>query len=271
MAKKKCPEFENHERWLVSYADMLTLLFAVFVVLYALSITDSKPKPNAEVAGSLEESFATPLDEIPVDRRVGPTEAGYGIFEHFKGNQVRPTISKKYPGLKERVAVIDEEMNRVKRELEERMYGPNKLQGSLKPGEQRVVDITRTGRGFKLQLLARHFYEPGGFQIKKTAQTELDKVTETLKELGRDITIEGHTDSMPPAGNLSNWELSSLRASYIVRYMINKHNFPASKLSAAGYADLRPIAANGTEQGRSLNRRIEIQINYDPEFGADPE
>jgi chemotaxis protein MotB len=271
MSKKKCPEFENHERWLVSYADMLTLLFAVFVVLYSLNLTPSKPSANEEAAGSLQESFSTPLEEIPVDRRVGPTEAGFGIFEHMKGDQARPTISKKYPGSPARVQTIDKEMNKIAKELEERLYGPNKFQGSKKSGEARIVDVSRTSSGFKLNLLARHFYDAGSFRVKREALNELDKVTETLKELGRDVTVEGHTDSMPPTGEMSNWELSSLRASYVVRYMISKHNFPASKLSSAGYADTRPIASNGTEQGRSLNRRIEIHVHYNPEFGSDAE
>ena len=82
MAKKhKCPEFENHERWLVSYADMLTLLFALFVVLYALK--EGGQSQVQKTAGSMQESFNTPLEDIPIDRQVGPTEQGFGIFDHF--------------------------------------------------------------------------------------------------------------------------------------------------------------------------------------------
>jgi chemotaxis protein MotB len=272
MSKKKCPEFENHERWLVSYADMLTLLFAVFVVLYALNVSSSKPtQTNAELAGSLEESFSTPMDEIPVDRRVGPTEAGYGIFENFKGNQVRPTISKKYPGMKERIAVIETEMNRVKKELEERLYGPQKMPDADKPGQARIVDVSRSGKGFKLQLLARHFYKPGEFEVRRDTLPELDKVIVILKELGREITIEGHTDGTKAEGKMSNWELSALRAGWVARYMVNQHNFSSRQVSIAGYGDSRPIVSNGNAEGRSLNRRIEIQVHYDPEFGSEPE
>ena len=84
-----------------------------------------------------------------------------------------------------------------------------------------------------------------------------------LKDLGRHITIEGHTDSVPPSDSMTNWELSSRRASFIVNYFETKHNYPIRNMSIAGYADTRPIAANNTESGRSLNRRIEIKIHYD--------
>src|SRR5690606_1087601 len=96
VAKKKCPEFENHERWLVSYADMVTLLFAVFVVLYALNMGDDK-KPAEDAAGSIQESFTVPLEDIPIERRVGPVEAGFGIFDHLRGNSPRAPINRKFP------------------------------------------------------------------------------------------------------------------------------------------------------------------------------
>lgn len=269
MAKKhKCPPFENHERWLVSYADMLTLLFAVFVVLYSLNLSDSSK--SQEVTGSMQESFSTPLEDIPVDRRIGPTEAGFGIFENFRGNQARPPISKRFPGQDARVKIIDEEMNRVNMQIEDRLYGPSKYVGSKESGENRIVDVQRTGHGFKLRLLARHFYDSGSTKVKREALKELDSVIEILKELGRDVRVEGHTDSMPPKGDITNWELSTLRATNVIKYMIRHYNFPATKLSSSGYADLRPIAHNGTESGRTLNRRIEFHVNYDPEYETDP-
>ncbi len=269
--KKKCPEFENHERWLVSYADMVTLLFAVFVVLYALNMT---PKPNAAASleGSMQESFNTPLDDIPVDRRIGPSEAGIGIFEHFRGDQARPPLLKKYPGRPTQSKIIDDEYNRLRIQLDERLYGPNKFQqGSGKSGQARIVDIQRTANGFRLRLAARHFYASGAVEVRREALKDLDTVINLLKDLGRPVTIEGHTDSLPPSGNMTNWELSTLRATSVVKYMIREKNFPATQLSAAGYADLRPIAHNGTETGRALNRRIEINVNYNSVDDVDPE
>ena len=259
--KHKCPEFENHERWLVSYADMLTLLFAVFVVLFALK-EDGKPNIQG-TAGSMQDSFNTPLEDIPIDRRNGLSEQGYGIFEHFRGNQTRPPIIEKFPAREEKVRIIDEEMARVKTDLNERLYGSRTYPNPKKPGNERIIDVSRTRKGFRLRLLARHFYQPGAVKVRRAARKELDSITTILKNLGRQITVEGHTDPVPPGKGRSNWEISALRATHLVRYMIYRHQFPQMLLSAAGFSDTRPIAHNGTEAGRRLNRRIEIHVNYD--------
>lgn len=266
--KQKCPEFENHERWLVSYADMVTLLFAVFVVLYSLNMSASKDEKKA--AGSMQESFNTPLPDIPVDRKVGPTEQGFGIFDHFKGQSVRPSLIQKYPSSPQRVKIIDSEMNKLKMTLEERLYGPNKFRPD-KPGFERIVQVQRTSKGFKLQLLARHFFDPGSVRVNRAALKEMDDIAAILKEFGRPIRVEGHTDSIPAPGEYSNWEISTLRATNVVKYLIRQHNFPAGSLSAAGFADLHPIASNGSEAGRQMNRRIEIHIDYDQETAGTPQ
>ena len=268
--KAKCPEFENHERWLVSYADMVTLLFAVFVVLYAQRMAEGQKKEQI-LAGSMQESFNTPMPDIPIDRRVGPEEKGIGIFDHFRGQSVRPEEIKKYLSSPERVKIIDAEMSRVELQLQERLYGKNKFRDDTKTGQARIVQVTRTAKGFKLQLLARHFFKPGSTVVDRAALPELDLVAQTLKELGRPIVIEGHTDSVPSPGEFGNWELSALRATNVLKYFLNRHGFPASKLAAAGYADTRPIASNGTEGGRMLNRRIEIHVDYDGETSGDPQ
>lgn len=261
MSKPKCPEFENHERWLVSYADMLTLLFAVFVVLFALK-EGGEPQVQ-RAAGAMQESFNTPLEDIPIDRQSGPGEQGLGIFEHMRGDAILPPVVQKYPSRKQAVKIIDQVMKQVELQLEERLYGPNKFRDPEKPGQERIISVHRTEKGFTLRLLARHFYTAGGVQIRREALKDLDQVIELVKGLGQDVTIEGHTDSMPPKGENTNWEISVLRATFLVRYMIRDHNFPQTRLTAAGYADLKPIAHNGTEEGRSLNRRVEIHVNYE--------
>jgi chemotaxis protein MotB len=267
--KPKCPEFENHERWLVSYADMVTLLFAVFVVLYAIQMSSQK-NLDKKIAGSMQESFNTPLNDIPVDRRVGPSELGVGIFDHFKGDASRPTIIPKYPASPGAIKIIDDEMARVKTVIEERLYGQKKYPDKPKPGFERIVSVVRTEKGFKLQLLAKHFFDSGRTEIAPGALKELDEVAKVLKDLGRPVNIEGHTDSMPSGkGEAGNWELSTMRAVTVLRYFARAHNFPYKSLSASGYADTRPIALDGTVSGRQLNRRIEIHVEYDQNTAAD--
>lgn len=263
MSKKhKCPEFENHERWLVSFADMMTLLFALFVVLFSLK--DGSDSPEIEqAAGSISESFNMILEDIPVHRRVGPSEAGFGIFEHFHGDSIRPPLSKKFPGIRERIKVIDDEMHKVKLQLKNRLYGDKAYRDPNKPGHERIVSVHRDTDGFRVRLLGTHFFGTGSYRMKKQGLKELDEVAKILKELGRNITIEGHTDAVASTGTFDNWQLSSLRSSEVLRHFIVKNGFPASKLSAAGYADTRPIADNSSSSGRKLNRRVEIKVHYD--------
>ena len=266
MAKKvKCPEFENHERWLVSFADMMTLLFAVFVVLFALK-KEGAGATVEQAASAINEEFNTVMEEVPIERRVGPQDAGIGIFDNFKGNQARPPLIKKYPGETENIKVIDSDAKRINAQLEDRLYGPEKNIQAGKDGADRIVSVHRSPDGVRLRLLASHFYEPGEWKLKRTASKELEAVSKILKDLGRNITIEGHSDNSAmksPSGDMTNWELSTMRATSVLRYMIEKQNFSPTSIQAAGYASTRPIADNRTPSGRSLNRRIEIRINYD--------
>ena len=259
MGKHKCPEFENHERWLVSYADMVTLLFAVFVVLYALK--EDGEKAN-DAAGSLEESFNKPLEDIPPSQRTGPSTGGFGVFENQVGNAQQfsnaTMMHEKLPP----ISLIDDEMNQTKRLLEERLYGPNKFRKSQKPGNARIISVERTRSGFKVRLVARYFYQKGAVSVSKKSERELSQIVRVLKDLDREIRVEGHSDSLG-VKSMNNWDLSALRASRVVKYMVEKHRFNPEFLSAAGYGSARPMASNSTEAGRSVNRRIEFQVKYD--------
>lgn len=265
MAKKqKCPEFENHERWLVSFADMMTLLFAVFVVLFALKKEGADQAKIQQAAVSIKESFNEVMEEIPENRKMGPTEQGFGIFEHRKGDRIRPPIITKYPSSDRAMKVIEADVSKVKQQIQMRLYGQQKNRELQKSGKglERIISVQRDQDGFRVRLLATHFYKPGGYQISQAAMKDLEEVAKILKEVGRPLTIEGHTDSVPASDGMSNWELSSLRASTMVKAFIGDFNFAPSMLSAAGYADTKPIASNAAEETRAMNRRIEIKVHY---------
>ena len=262
--KQKCPEFENHERWLVPYADMLTLLFAVFVVLFALKNEGSDATVTQQAAVSIQESFSESMEEIPENRRTSATEQGMGIFEHRKGDRMRAPITPKFPDASRAMKVIEAEMKKTAELLNLRLYGQQKFREMEKTGKglERIVSVQRDQDGFRVKLLASHFYKPGAYQLSQGALKEVEEIGNILKDLGRPITIEGHTDSVPAMGDKNNWEISSLRASNLVKFFIDRMNFPPTSLSAAGYADTRPIASNATEETRALNRRIEIKVHY---------
>ena len=115
----KCPEFENHERWLVSYADMMTLLFALFVVLYALKNADPSDSTVGQVAAASAEVFSKSLEEIPLDKRKAPEMSGFGVFEHLKGTDKKTPLMRKFPNSKERNMIINDEVEKLKIRLED--------------------------------------------------------------------------------------------------------------------------------------------------------
>ena len=241
---------------------MMTLLFALFVVLFSLK--EGSDSPDIEqVAGSINEAFGTVLEDVPIDRRVGPTEAGIGIFEHFKGDSIRAPLLKKFPSVEQRSSYLEEEMERVKQVFEDRLYGPQKFRDPDDAGSSRIVSVHRSEDGFDVRLLANHFYAPGSYRIRKKAIKQLTVVADTLKELGKKITIEGHTDNIPLRGSLDNWDLSALRATSVLKYFVQNHDYPKTRITAAGFADTKPVAHNGSESGRAMNRRIEIRVHKD--------
>ena len=264
MPKHRCPEFENHERWLLSFADMLTLLFAVFVVLFALKETGEN---SEDAAGSLEESFNKPLEDIPPSQSGGASDSDFGIFDHLRGTKPTPPLVNKYLDVVQSVKVVDDDMNLVSRQIEERLYGSQIHRQTKSKGSSRVISIERTNTGFKIKLLARHFYGPGKLHMKKSALKSLDHVIQVIKKLDREVRIEGHSDGM--TRKRSHWDESVLRAANIVKYMVEKHQFPPSLLSAAGFGDTKPMASNSTEAGRAMNRRIEISVRYSEDMGLE--
>lgn len=262
--KQKCPEFENHERWLVSFADMMTLLFAVFVVLYALKDSGAKDSDVEQAAASIQEAFNEVMEDIPPDRRVGPTEAGLGIFENLKANQEEMDQTNKFTGGSDYSNIIGKEIKKVSELIDMRLYGNQRFRSLEASGQSRIITVHRDRDGFRVRLLASHFFNPGSYKIKnKLALEELAEVAKIMKEINRPVTIEGHTDNVPFEGEGSNWDLSSLRATNVLKFFIRKTDFDPAMISAAGYGDTRPVSSNATSESRTLNRRIEIKVHYE--------
>jgi chemotaxis protein MotB len=241
-------EHENHERWLVSYADLITLLFAFFVVMYATSSN------NQEKQKQFQESVRTNLKLVggggngdadhngAQEGNVGGTDAG-DSFVNLEGFPSRG-------GPAEVQQFINREMDK-------------KLEPSDK---EKIQELRHDALGVRIELASSQFFLPGGVKLKLNALKTLDRIAEILKLTNKKIVIEGHTDSQPVSNDApyeSNWELSSLRATSIVRYLIKYHQIEPARLSAISYADTRPIDDNSTEKGRARNRRIEIYLILD--------
>lgn len=261
MGKKKQEEAGGGAGWIVSFADLMTLLFAAFVVLYALK-QDGEDKTVEQIVvqtAAIREAFNEVPDDIPEETTSTPLVTGRKVFKQVKAMMMRKPVIKQFLQRNQVLNIIDKDMKIIKELIKNLISTPKEASQGKSDG----ISIAREDDGIKLTLMATHFYKPGAFRVHRKGLRKLAKVGLALKQLGRKISIEGHTDSSGYQGKFSAWEISSLRAGFIVKYFVNELDYPAELLRASGYGDSKPIATNSTADGRRLNRRMEIKIHYD--------
>ena len=238
-------EHENHERWLITYADMITLLMVLFIVLFAIGQTDlAKFK---KLKQGLEGGFGK--DKITI------VDGGLGLAD-------RAAKSKSLPN---ELALSDQEAQQQERAVEQAALAETKagLQIALaNDGLKGAVTFRTDERGLIVMVASDQvLFTAGAADLKEAGRVVLGKVAEALRPLPNPVSIEGHTDNVPISGlYASNWELSTARATSVLRDLIERDAFPAARLSASGYADQRPISSNASAMGRARNRRVEIVV-----------
>lgn len=243
--RKKHEEHENHERWLVSYADFITLLFAFFTVLYATSSADQEKQEKFEE--NVKQQFASFGLGVLGDQSGGSPFGDFGPGT----NRIMPPVFGGFPPRGASAAEVrDAVVNRLDKSMDE------------DERKESVTGLRHDAVGVRIQLAASKFFTTGSAEIRAESLAALDKVARILKASGRNIIVEGHTDDQPIKTDRypSNWELSAARATKIVRYLALRHKIDESRLAAVAYADQRPIVSNTSEENRAKNRRIEIMI-----------
>ena len=245
MAKKKPPEeHENLERWLVSYGDFITLLFATFVVLYALAQVD------ATDFAKLEESLKNAFDQTNIfDAQEMLLDGSQNIFDQQQANAFIPSLMLEYISPKYEEDSFKEIVESIK-----------ELQAA---GELDGISTKMTDKGLLITFDDKYLFAPASAELNSKARKLIDKVGVLIckKFVLHSMRVEGHTDSQPIFSEKypSNWELSGARACSVVRYMISRFKFNPALFSAIGYADTRPLE-NSRSSSDSLNRRVEILI-----------
>ena len=240
MARKRHEEeHENHERWLVSYADFITLLFAFFVVMYAISsVNEGKYRI---LANSLGNAFGT--------------GAAVSVA------QITPERQQAFP-LRRQSVPDRQAAEALRRERTAMTEIARKIQQALAPLVKRgIVRVTQTSRGVKVEINASILFAPGDATLTPESGEALMAIAQIMSDDGHALQVEGHTDKLPinNAAFPSNWELSSARASSVVRLLAD-NGIAAGRLTAVGHADNFPAASNDTAEGRLRNRRVEIMI-----------
>jgi chemotaxis protein MotB len=252
MPRPKHAEHENHERWLVSYADFITLLFAFFVVMFASSQTDkSKARQVSQaVEKALSEGHSVSVPAA-VAKVLGGTvdDVGQGnAMMHGPGGTQKAATDQQ-----QEVMELSVSLKTLSAELEE----------EIKQGK---VEVSMTPRGIVVSLKQAAFFPSGTDAIEPATLSTLEKVAGALKAVSNPVRIEGHTDAVPihTPRFRSNWDLSAARSIAIMEVLANRFEIPVERLSIAGYADTVPVADNATPEGRARNRRVDLVIlnNY---------
>ncbi|MBI4642323.1 MAG: OmpA family protein [Deltaproteobacteria bacterium] len=229
----------SHDRWLVSYADFVTLLLAFFVTMYAITRLDSEKLHLAQE--SINRALSAPvfLGGFPVDAGLDKTTA-----PGLSGDLVGATLVHAPPS-----SQIEEVTKTVRGALKEQL-------------EKEEVRLLHNERGLVLRLPEFLLFDSGQANLRPEAMPMLNKLADILKLIPNQLVIEGHTDNRPihTPQFPSNWELSTARAAALVRYLVEEHHLDPARLGAAGYGEYRTVADNNDEKGRQANRRVELII-----------
>lgn len=230
-------DHDHHDRWLISYADFITLLFAFFVVMYAVSAVNQNK--YRVVANSLGDAFGKPPTRVSA--RVSP------LPKATKYTDAVQPITKLSQTIEEQahMTVVANSLLDVMAPL-------------VKEGQ---VRMTRSRRGVSIEINANVLFAPGRAELHPQSLAVLSAVAEKLKTEPFNLEITGHTDVVPISNSAfaSNWELSAVRAASVVRLLAN-HGIVPTRLYAIGREASQPIASNDLAEGRARNRRVELMI-----------
>lgn len=236
-------EAVSHERWLISYSDFVTLLFALFVVLFATTYRDNQSIRNLAKAihNGFQKMGALPNDGV--SRNLAGTGIGFDAGKNTRLQDKRATQAAQGAAV----------MLSVKQELE-KTIGPELA--------NHEVALRTTPEGITVSLKELGFFDSGSATLKPGAARKIERIAKVLMKPGLEIRIEGHSDNQPihNAHFGSNWELSTARATTVLLLLIDDAGFDPKTLSASGYGQYRPIADDSTAEGRRMNRRVDLVV-----------
>lgn len=241
-------ESQHQDRWMVSFADFITLLFAFFVVMYSIS----------SVNKGKYETFSESLDKAlfhseKVIKEVQPIQVG------TIPTQIQPIELPNLITVSEEEHQLSEEIMEEKRRLNE---VSDEFQRALQPFvESQLVGINKHDFWVELQMNSELLFASGKAELSPKAMPVLEKVAEVVRDVPNVINVEGYTDNVPISTGIypSNWDLSSARATSVVKELI-KNNIQPERLSAVGYGEYHAVGDNATEEGRFKNRRVVLVL-----------
>ncbi len=237
-------EENNRDRWLISYADFITLLFAFFVVLFAAAV--SKNPEISRVSQAIHSGFRV-MAVLPShgDHSSTSSDSPSGGAIQLSTGSTAKSISG--------TAASAVDIEALRRQLQ------TAIGAEIKNGE---VDMRVTPEGFVVSLRDVGFFNSGEAVLAPGAAEKIERIADVLVHQGLNIRVEGHSDDQPihTAEFHSNWELSTARAMTVLKLLIDQAGLNPAKVSVAGYAEFRPVADNATAEGRKMNRRVDLVV-----------
>ena len=246
MSRSRVPRSRvSHDRWLVSYADFVTLLFGFFVVMYAFAKADQKKQ--TQVAQSIDTAFRS-LGIFADAQRKSSNAATAGSDQAPIHMNIVMGEDVMAP------AKVKDDLEHVRRELQQTLS--NQV-------ASHTVSIQMGRDGLIISLREAGFFSSGSATPKPQTLATLSQIATALGHSPYDLRVEGHTDNVPIHTDEfdSNWELSTARATSITRLLLQLDAIPADRISAAGYAEFHPVDSNDTAEGRARNRRVDLVVS----------
>jgi chemotaxis protein MotB len=256
--RKRHEEHENHERWLISYADFITLLFAFFVVMYSLSaVNEGKFRVLSDALAAAFRGAPKNLEPIPLGQLTKPEMVENRYMPHAPIMATPVTLPPKplnVPSTDDEEAITGP--NRAMREIASR------IEEAMAPLiDQDLVAVKRSHNRVEIEIKSNILFPSASAMFENTALPVIQQIAGVLKEYPNTIQVEGHTDSLPIKSFIypSNWELSAARSMSVLHLLAREGMNPA-RLSAVSYGQYRPVASNVTEAGRARNRRVVLVV-----------
>jgi chemotaxis protein MotB len=240
-------EHENHERWMISYADFITLLFAFFVVLFASTYRDNQA--IKKLARAIQNGFQS-MGAFSADGHGNGGPNASLSHDLDSGNSPVPSANASKDGAQ---ASAEANMMQLKKQLEKAM-------GKELANHEVVLQVTPAG--FIISLKELGFFNSGEAELMPGAADKIIRIAKVVSRPGLEIRVEGHSDDQPihTSQYSSNWELSGARAMSVLFLLVNKGGFDPAKISASGYGQYRPVADNTSSEGRRMNRRVDLVL-----------
>ncbi|NRA45477.1 MAG: OmpA family protein [Oligoflexales bacterium] len=245
--------------WIVGYADLMTLLFATFVVLYGLK-PEGETKAFKGAKSSIREAFREVPEDIPIKVERGDIILGKSRFRKKKGSAVAPRVLLLNDDTEYPVRMVNKEFERIINTLT--MRSKEIIAKSSSTKEIEAFSFSASNNELTLTLLGSAFYKRGSSRLNRDALQMIEPMLATVLELGKPINLAGHTSTESELMGQSAWELSAKRASSLANYITSKYRYSRSQITAAGFGSEVPVTDPGNREPNAVDDRVEIKVDF---------